>query len=97
MFRFIGLAFLSVLFFACNLFNNLQAEDPGKQEDVFSEEGAGLREPSENDVAGITEDNGETRLIDDIREEGRCGLYLISCSQLSNKLRSVLSEALILK
>ena len=73
MFRFIGLAFLSVLFFACNLFNNLQAENPGKQEDVFSE-GAGLREPSENDGAGITDDNGvkvdETRLRDGIRDEG---------------------------
>ena len=74
MFRLKGLAFLFVLFFACNLFNNLQAEDPGKQEDEFSEEGAGLGEPSENDGAGITDDNGvkvdETRLRDGIRDEG---------------------------
>ena len=74
MFRLKGLAFLFVLFFACNLFNNLQAEDPGKQEDVFSEEGAGLRKPSENDGAGVTEDSGvkvgENRLRGGIRDEG---------------------------
>ena len=48
----LGFTFLFVAFFACNFYENSQAEEPGKQRDIISEEG-GSRESSEKDDGGF--------------------------------------------
>lgn len=49
----LGFAFLFVAFFACNFYENSQAEEPEKQRDVLSEQGGLSREASEKDDGGF--------------------------------------------
>ena len=70
----LGFALLFVVFVSCNCYDDSQAEDSERQEDMISEERTRLTEPSERDDEDIAEDDGvdgdDDTLIDVSEKEG---------------------------
>lgn len=67
MFKSIGFAFVFVVLFACDCFENVQAEDPGKQADEFSDDGADTKVSFQrNDHYSVPEDDSVAKDQDEI-------------------------------
>ena len=67
-------AFLFVAFFACNFYENAQAEEPEKQGDMILERGGGSREASEKDDDGFdVEDDSDHGYDENTREDSGKG------------------------